>query len=964
MEYRIEIIRKDNLPSYEELSLPKELESIGCVVESARIARVVYIDCGLSEQEIELFARDVLADPVSEDFFVLDKRESHFAQEGSIDITFLPGVMDSQAMTIARALREIFKIEPEFVATGKRFFLRGLERPQLAKAAEELLFNPLIERAWYESCADVFSMNIPTYEFRKIEVPLSGLGEEGLLKVSREMMLSLSIDEMKSIKTYFEKLGRNPTDVELETIAQTWSEHCVHKTFKAKIQYIEEDENGNVIKEEEIESLFKSYIMKSTKEIDKKWCLSVFKDNAGVMEFDEGNGVCFKVETHNHPSALEPFGGANTGLGGVIRDVLGCGLGARPIANTDVFCFAPPGLEDVPGNVIAPRRIIKGVVSGVRDYGNKMGIPTVNGAVVFDNEFVANPLVFCGTAGIMPKSAVEKHVLPGDIIVVVGGRTGRDGIHGATFSSADLEHETHSTCASAVQIGNPIEEKKVMDVLMDIRDKGWYRAITDCGAGGLSSAVGEMGADTGAVVELEKVPLKYSGLSYAEIWISESQERMVLAVKPEYLDEVIIAFEKQDVKASAIGRFTNDKKLRLLFNGNRVMEIDMNFLHNGVPLPSRKAVWRRSVKEEPGIKLDGHDIFEKAVLDLLSSYNITSKRWVIRQYDHEVQGASVLKPLQGRTMEGPSDSAVMCPVEGSEKGMAISCGINPRYGKIDPYIMAGLCINEAIRQLVSVGADPDKIALLDNFCWGNPERPDRLGGLVRAAKGCYDFALAYKTPFISGKDSLYNEYVISPGQNPMPIPGTLLISSIGIIDNIRKTVGSALQKEGSYIYHVGLATGELGGSEFLNLYNLLGADLPRPIPDLDVKIFTALYQAISQGMVLSSHDISDGGLVICGAEMCIGSGIGMELSMSDVPFEGSEKTMEALLFSESPGRFLIEVSPENSSAFERLFEGLPVELIGKTHKGNFKILDLEGDICVNLPIEKITNAFTSGLDLH
>jgi len=961
MKYRIEILKKPDFKPSEDFSLIQEINFIGLnEPKEVKSARVVYMDCDLSKHEVEAFARDVLADPVSEEFFVLEPGQSSFGMDGCVEITFLPGVMDSQAMTIARALREEFKIEPDFVGTGRRFFFADMDRKSLSICAEKLLFNPLIETVYYEQCADIFGFESPVYEFEKIVVPLLDMNDDELKETSSKMMLSLSLEEMRSIKAYFEKQGRNPTDVELETLAQTWSEHCVHKTFKAHIRYKEMDEENKTIKEEDIKSLFKSYIMKSTNDLNKAWCLSVFKDNAGVIEFDDDNGVCFKVETHNHPSALEPFGGANTGLGGVIRDVLGCGLGAMPVANTDVFCFAPPDLEEVPKNVIAPKRIIKGVVSGVKDYGNKMGIPTVNGAVVFDREFVANPLVFCGTAGIMPKTAVEKHVLPGDIIVVVGGRTGRDGIHGATFSSADLGHETHTMCASAVQIGNPIEEKKVMDVLMHIRDKGWYRAITDCGAGGLSSAVGEMGAETGAVVELEKVPLKYSGLSYTEIWISESQERMVLAVKPKHLDELIKAFEEQDVESAVIGRFTNDRKLVLFYNGNEVLNLDMNFLHNGAPIPSREAVWVWKKQDFPNVSLDGKESYEKTLLNLLSSYNITSKEWIIRQYDHEVQGGSVLKPLAGKTHNGPSDSAVVRPILSSKKGIAISCGINPRYGKIDPYVMAGLCINEAIRQLVAVGARPDRIALLDNFCWGNPERPDRLGGLVRAAKGCYDFAVAYGAPFISGKDSLYNEYVVDNSQGPLPIPGTLLISSIGLVEDISNVVGSSFVKEGSLLYHIGLVGEELGGSEFLALYNVLGNFLPGLNPKQDMQLFNSLHQAMRQGIVLSCHDISDGGLAVALAEMSIGSGIGVEVFTSNVAFDG-RKTLEAILFAEHPGRFIVEVSPENQQRFEAIFEDIPVEFIGKTLKGNFKMIGLEGDVCINLPLDVLSERFNNSL---
>ena len=954
--YRIQITHRDDVPSPKEKWLRMLIKELGLPApESVCAYRLYFIEADLDRLEISDFCSSVLADAVCERFEVRAANDSVESRLPLwIEVGFLPGVMDAQAITVARAIREAFRIEPIQVHTGMRYEFSWQDKG-LAEELLSSLYNPLIEIGLVNKTLSPFTRQMPAYQFRLVEVDLLSLDDSGLERLSKEMLLSLNLDEMRYIQDYYRGMGRNPTDVELETIAQTWSEHCQHKTFKSPIIYRELDEDGNAVEEIRIGSLFKDYIMKVTRELNPDWCLSVFKDNAGVVEFDEEYAVCFKVETHNHPSALEPFGGANTGVGGVIRDVLGCGLGAKPIANTDVFCFAPPDKEDVPEGVLHPRRIMRGVVAGVRDYGNKMGIPTVNGAIFFDDDFVANPLVYCGTVGVMPREAIEKRVEPGDKIVLIGGRTGRDGIHGATFSSAELDAQVQVSCSSAVQIGNPIEEKKFADVLLRLRDRGWYRAITDCGAGGLSSAVGEMAEQTGAVVYLDRVPLKYAGLSYTEIWISESQERMVLAVKPEHLDELLAAFEEEDVEAVCIGEFTGDKKLRLFYRENQVMEMDVSFLHGKVPLREKRAVWvRRELKEElPSVK-DASKLFKS----ILSSYNIASKEWVIRQYDHEVQGRSVLKPLGGSKRIGPMDAAVLRVHLHNKKGIAISNGINPLYGKIDPYWMAGAVIDEAVRQIMAVGGRLDRIAILDNFCWGNPDKEDRLAGLVRAARGCYDFALGLGLPFISGKDSLYNEYFLD-GKS-LPIPGTLLISALGIIEDIGRVVSSDLKSRESLLYIIGLTRDELGGSAFLQQFRQLGRTVPRLDLELARSIYRAVETASKEGLLLSCHDISDGGLGVAVAEMCIGSGIGAEVFLNNVPFEGGRRTDEVVLYSESLSRFVVEIDRRHKGRFEKIFSGLPVEMIGRTKRQKtLEIYGLEGEDYLSVDVKLLTKLWRS-----
>ena len=628
------------------------------------------------------------------------------------------------------------------------------------------------------------------------QIPILNANADELLRISQEGLLSLNLAEMQAIQAHFAKLERNPTDVELETIAQTWSEHCVHKTFKSVIEYVEKGRET-----ERIDGLFKTYIQRATEEIAAEWCVSVFIDNAGIIEFDDNYNIVFKVETHNHPSAIEPYGGAGTGIGGVIRDSLGTGLGAKPILNTDVFCFGLPDLnyDELPKGALHPKRIFKGVVAGVRDYGNRMGIPTANGAILFDPRYTGNPLVYCGNVGLIPKDRCDKTVEPGDLIVAVGGRTGRDGIHGATFSSLELD-DTSESLGSVVQIGNPITEKKIVDALMRARDRQLYRNITDCGAGGFSSAVGEMGQETGADVHLENIPLKYTALEPWEIWLSEAQERMVIAAPPENLDELMAICEAESVEATVLGTFTDTQRLRVFYRGEVVADLDMGFLHNGLPRHTKKAVWDPPQHPEPQsrIGVDSTQLTED-LCSILASPNVASKEWVIRQYDHEVQGGLVLKPLVGRENDGPGDACITTPVLGSRKGVIVANGINPKYGDIDPYHSAAAAIDEALRNIIAVGGNLDQTALLDNFSWGNPDKHDRLGGLVRAARACYDIAVAYRTPFISGKDSLYNEYRDTTTGEQLAIPPTLLISAICVMPDVSKAVSMDVKSPGNRI---------------------------------------------------------------------------------------------------------------------------------------------------------------------
>jgi phosphoribosylformylglycinamidine synthase len=895
-------------------------------------ARGYLLEGDISHDQAVRLLNDLLVDPLAERGRV-QVLGATVAGQPSVTVLLKPGVMDPAAQSVVEAARDL-GIAAQGVRSFRRYFgplaAAGTEAAPNLAAARDVLFRKVLANEAIEQVVNgpvsAGHLNLGTpYTCRRVTVPLRDLDHAGLEKLSRAGQLSLSLPEMQTIQDHFRALGRDPTDVELETLAQTWSEHCSHKTLKGKIHF-----NGR-----EIDNLLKQTIFGATQEIRRRlgpedWCVSVFEDNAGVVRFDDRYHVCFKVETHNHPSAIEPYGGANTGLGGVIRDPLGTGLGAKPVCNTDVFCFAPPDTppETLPPGVLHPKKVMRGVVAGVRDYGNRMGIPTVNGAVCFDPRYLGNPLVYCGTAGLIPVDRCQKAAHDGDLIVVVGGRTGRDGIHGATFSSVELTAESEKVSGGAVQIGNAITEKKLLDVILEARDQGLYHAITDCGAGGFSSAIGEMGEKLGARVDLDCAPLKYAGLSYTEIWISEAQERMILAVPPGNWPILKALCKSEDVEATPIGCFEATGKLRLYYQGEQVADLDMAFLHHGRPAVVRQATWQPP-QASPTRPSPPKTNYTGDLLRILLAYNVCSKEWIIRQYDHEVQGGTVLKPLVGVHEDGPGDAAVITPVLGSWTGLAVGCGINPRYGDLDPYWMAAAAVDEAVRNVVAVGADPARIALLDNFCWANTDRPDVLGSLVRAAEACRDVALAYGMPFISGKDSLYNEF--HAGGRTIAIPPTLLISALGRIPDVRRCVSMDLKEPGNLLFLLGHTRDEMGGSHYYLVNQLEGGQVPRVDLDRAPQVFRGLFEAIHKGLVRACHDLSEGGLAVAIAEMAFAGGVGADLTDLRATSEADDD--EVILFAESTTRFVVEVAPAHADAFRACFAGgVPVARIGETVK--------------------------------
>ncbi len=970
----------------------------GLQPQSVRSARIYLVESAMDAQDLDRVVSALLANPVTETATI----GAGDADGALVEIHPLPGVMDPPAQTVRDAIEELTGLDCR-VSTGWRYDLRGVSTPDAAALARKVLANPVVTGVHTEPFHPRELPKGHAYELKIRHIEIRDLDDAALERLSREAHLFLSLDEMRAIRDEYRRLEREPTDIELETLAQTWSEHCVHKTLKATVRYESDDPNDPVKRPGRpghetnadgsvtIHNLLKSSVAAATFELIKEgvdWTLSVFVDNAGIIAFDDDHAVCIKVETHNHPSAIEPYGGAATGIGGCIRDIMGTGLAAKPIANTDVFCVAHPDIASIPNGCLPPERVLREVVAGVRDYGNRMGIPTVNGAVWFDDRHIGNPLVFAGCVGVMPRDLISGSAKAGDLIVALGGRTGRDGIHGATFSSAELTDTHADEFSHAVQIGNAIEEKRVLDAILRARGEGamgngqsamgrspeseadcplpiahcLYSAITDCGAGGFSSAVGEMGEKLGATVLLEKAPLKYDGLSYTEIWISEAQERMVLAVPRENLAALQTICDEEHVELSVLGTFgTPGRDLILTYHGTEVGRLPMEFLHDGIPMPTRTARWSgprdgETERRRDGVKTSASDSptsslrnsVSSSLLALLAHPNIASKHWIINQYDHEVQGNTVVKPLVGPSGRGPSDAAVIEPVPGTGRGLAIGCGLATGL-EADPYQMTLAAIDECVRNLVCTGADPERIAILDNFCWPSCKKPENLGSLVRAAEGCYDGAKAYRTPFVSGKDSLNNQFTTEDGRT-IEIPPTLLITGIGMVHELERAVTMDAKRPGNTLLLVGPACESLTGSHHDRLFG--SGSGPAPTVDLQAGPRTArlVADAVRAGLVRSAHDVSDGGVLVAVAEMLIAG----FTSDQTIGFEGSGSLGEGFAFSEGPSRYVLEVE---DPALVHRFSTAGCMVLGRlTDSGR-----LRWDV-VDEPVSELTRVWRAPLD--
>ncbi|MFW5931581.1 MAG: AIR synthase-related protein [Desulfohalobiaceae bacterium] len=994
MAYRVLVQLKPGIPDVQGQNTAARIrKDLGLEVSQVSLIKVYSVQGLTRDQLQEVLDRCLLHDPVLHQASLQPLARD---MDWVLEVGYRPGVTDNEGRVAAQCLRTGLSLGAEHdlqVYTACQYLLQGeLQENDVEHIATDLLANQLIEEFRLKSRAQWeqepgFEIRIPEVSGRPVDqvqsVPLSGLGHAELENLSNERTLALSREEMLCIQEYYQRqdiqdyrqgkgLPLQPTDAELEVLAQTWSEHCKHKIFNASIDYLNQDTGQR----QRIDSLFETYIQGSTRNIrrakaEQDLCLSVFKDNAGVIRFDEQHLACIKVETHNSPSALDPYGGALTGIVGVNRDPMGTGLGANLICNSDVFCFASPFYQQqLPPRLLHPRRVLEGVRKGVEHGGNQSGIPTVNGALVFDSRFLGKPLVFCGTVGLIPariqgRPGHEKQASPEDRIVMVGGRVGKDGIHGATFSSEALHAESPAT---AVQIGDPITQRKMYDFLMRARDLGLYNAITDNGAGGLSSSVGEMAQDTGGCeMDLSLVPLKYDGLLPWEILLSEAQERMTLAVPREKLEQFLELAWQMDVLATDLGRFTDSGFFRIFFGSKPVAELDMEFMHHGLPQMSLKASWQAPRLEQLQVPDARAGDPGQLLLAMLGRLNICSKEYIIRQYDHEVQGGSVIKPLMGPDQGGPTDAAVIRPVLDRGQGLVLSNGICPKFSDLDTYWMMACALDEALRNALAVGGDPEQMVGVDNFCWCDPvlseKTPDgeyKLAQLVRANQALAHFCQGFGVPCISGKDSMKNDYSMQGIK--ISIPPTVLFSVLGIVPDVEQAVSSDLKQPGDLIYILGRTRRELGGSELAQELDLEGAGVPQVDLLAARRRYRSLYQAMQMGLVNSCHDLSDGGLGVAAAEMVIAGRLGASLMLEEVPGAELGLSRTELLYSESASRLLVSVPRDKADAFESCFQGQAWARLGQVVQEFGLELTWQGASYLHLEGEDLVQAWKATLD--
>ena len=996
MTARIEV---QNLPGVLDAageSVRRRIASdLNLALDAVRVVEVYTVDKDLPRDALDRCREVIFTDPLAQESSLDRPLATGF--DWIVEVGFLPGVTDNVGNTSREAVRDLLKTDfgdGENVYSSKQYLLSGgLGRPEAGRIAG-WLHNPLIERVALKHrdeflCEGGTGMKPPQVKLapsdRVDDIDLE-VGDDDLIKLGREGVLdhvedgreirrgplAMDLETLRVIREYFRKEGRKPTDVEIEALAQTWSEHCKHTIFAARL--------------DEIDSVFKTCIRAATREVRERlgaadFCVSVFSDNSGVIRLNEDWDVCYKVETHNSPSALDPYGGAITGIVGVNRDPMGTGQGAMLVANMYGFCFGDPGFNGElfyrsrgqQNPILHPKVIFEGVRRGVEHGGNKSGIPTPAGFIFFDKRYMGKPLVFVGTVGLLPhtlngRGSWEKKAQPGDLVIMAGGRVGKDGIHGATFSSESL-HE--GSPASAVQIGDPITQKKMHDAQLEARDQNLYTSVTDNGAGGLSSSVGEMARECGGVeVELDKVPIKYAGLLPYEIWISESQERMSYAVPPINRDRFMDIMRRHDVEAVVIGQFTDSGRCRVTLHGRSVLDLELEFMHEGLPRVQLKSAWEPPALLEP--KLAERSDYSSDLVAMMGRLNLCSREYVVRQYDHEVQAGSVIKPLVGVKQDVHQDATVVQPLYDRREGFALASALHPWYGDLEPAAMAEAGIDSAIRAVVAVGADPDRVAILDNFCWCSSFEPFRLAQLKRTALACYETATEFLTPFISGKDSMFNDFKGFDGQdNPVKVsvPPTLLISSIGIVPDVKKCVTIDPKAAGDLVYVLGVTRDELGGSEYYAFRGeteegerYVGARPPRLT---DARAFRDRYQrlaaAIARGLVASCCPVGVGGLAAALAKMTMAGECGIALDLSSLPRESQLADWQAL-FSESLGRLALTIAPKKRAEFEAALAGEPLDLVGKINTtGRLQVRGVNGNQIVDVAFADLKESYKKTL---
>jgi len=983
MAHRIEVI--STVPDMRAAVQKERLNALGLPIKDIRFIDVYTIDAQFSDDALSKIA-ELFAHPLVQKN-TIDKPVICEGFTHAFEVGFLPGVTDNVGTTAKESIEDRLnvRLNGQGVYSSQLMLLNGDLNVEEITRLQNSLANPIIQRV------QVKPHNLYTHEngmgttvpkvclteiphatlvdiFNASDDQLTSIGKKGIANSdgSSRGPLALDLTYMKAIQRHFKELERNPKDIELEMIAQTWSEHCKHTIFADPIDKIK---NG----------LFKHYIKRATEEIRAKkgsndFCVSVFSDNAGAIAFDEVFLVTDKIETHNTPSAFDPPGGAGTGIVGVDRDEIGFGLGAKPIAHGYGFCFAPPDLikplyrnKNKKQPMLSPRQIMEGVIRGVEVGSNCSGIPTPQGFMYFDDRFCGKPLVFVRALGLIPREhegrkLYEKRARPGDYVVMVGGRVGKDGIHGATFSSEELNTESPTT---AVQICDPITQKKLSDAIVkEARDLDLYTSITDDGAGGLSCSVAETARESGGCrVDLDKVPLKYPGLQPWEIWISESQERMTLSVPPEKWNMFSDLMKRRGVEATVIGEFTDSGKCIVEHRGECVVNLSMNFLHAGLPPREQFTTFTRQTHEEPSGVCNSD--LTPSLEAMLGRLNIASFAFVSEQYDHEVQGGSVLKPLQGRGLVN-GDATVMRPVLSSRRGVVLSHGINPSYSDIDTYHMAANAIDTAVRNAIAVGATLDHLALLDNFCWCSSNEPERLGQLKRACEACYDTAVAYNLPYISGKDSMFNDFKGYDGENnsvKISVPPTLLISSLGVIQDVMQVVSLDAKVPGDLVYLLGTTHDELGGSEYFAMRGeqergkpYIGNSVPIVNTSQNMQVYRVIENAISQSLLASSQSVHRGGLAVALAKTAIGGMHGMSISLQELLKEVEND--DIALFSESAGRIIVTINPERRDTFERLCTNIPYHCLGSiTEDSQFILYGITGKEVVKSKLDRLLQAY-------
>ena len=989
--HRIEITTRVN--DMRSLVQLKKIQNLGFSdkILSCKVLEVYTIEKHQTPDELQKIA-EALSNPISQTFQI-DRPTVEHEFDWAIEIGFLPGVTDNIATTARETVEDLFKtkidISKEGVYTSRLILIKGKLSQKDADVIADSLYNRLIERAHIKSyekylAAKGMDIIVPRVKIQtrphvdKIDIlnmseeELAELGKKGIKNPdgSRRGPLALDMDYLHAIRDYFKKENRIPTDIEIESIAQTWSEHCKHTIFAAALD------------DDLPEGLYKGLIKKATNEIRKKkgkkdFCVSVFNDNSGAIAFDEDYLITDKAETHNSPSALDPFGGAITGIVGVNRDTIGFGKAAKPIMNKYGYCFADPldknpiyRDKELKNPALPPRRIIDGVVAGVNSGGNCSGIPTPQGWQYFDDRYKGKPLVFVGTVGLIPREingvpSWEKEAKAGDKIVVIGGRVGQDGIHGATFSSEALNE---GSPAGAVQIGDPITQKKLSDAIVkEARDLDLYSSITDNGAGGISCSVAEMARECGGCnVELDKVPLKYPNLEPWKIWISESQERMTLSVPSEKIEPLFDLMRRRGVEATVIGEFNDSGRCVVTMDGEKIMDVELSFLHDGLPEKHLETTYTLPKNKEPDFALP-EDI-GKTLENMMKKNNICSYSYISKQYDHTVQASTAIYPLQGPGQVNGVASAI-APILDSDRAIIVSQGLNPRYSDINTYHMAACAIDTGIRNAVAMGADIDYMALMDNFCWCSSDEKERLGQLKKAVQACYDYSTRYGTPFISGKDSMFNDFkgYDSKG-NPIKIsvPPTLLVSSLSVISDIKKAVTIDPKSSGDLVYILGLTYNELGAGEYFDMMQkgVVGMNVPKVDVKSALDFYRTFKKAVEKEWLASSISVGFGGIGVALAKKAISAKMGIEIDLNRIPVSDDEKKTldkrpDFVLFSESQSRIIVTIPPKHKKEFEKLFSKTPHAEIGRVLDKPSFIIKKNGQDWINIPIKSLHEAYQS-----